>query len=332
MLRGAFIGFGNVAANGHLPGWLSSPAVEIVAATDGMPARREVFQAACPRARWFESADALLAEASLDFVDICTPPVSHEALILQALGAGFHVLCEKPLVTGPAEAVGAAAVRAGRVLHTVHNWLEAPICRRISALIAEGAVGAVRSLQWQTLRSRPAVALTAPGSANWRTDPALAGGGILVDHGWHALYCVLRWAGAAPTAIAARLETRRHKEWRLEDTAAVDLDFPAARGAIFLTWAAEERANRIEIEGERGRIHIEGESVILDTAAGERRWACPPALHEGSHHPDWFAGVAKGFLAAIGGGKANLGEALLCARLIALAQDSSAAGGERLAV
>jgi predicted dehydrogenase len=334
VLRGAFIGFGNVAANGHLPGWQANPEVEIVAATDGTPARREVLQTACPKARWFESADALLAAGTqLDFVDICTPPGSHEALIRLALDAGLHVLCEKPLVTGPAGGVAAAAARAGRVLHTVHNWLEAPICRRISALIADGAIGAVRRVRWETLRSRPAVAVTTPGASNWRVDPALAGGGILVDHGWHALYCVLRWAGAAPGSVAARLETRRHREWPLEDTATVDLEFPAGHGRIFLTWAADERANRIEIEGERARIHIEGENVILENAAGERRWRCPPALSEGSHHPDWFAGVAADFLAAIaGGGKGNLDEALLCARLIALAQRSSAAGGERLAI
>jgi len=271
-----------------------------------------------------------LAEAQADFVDICTPPGSHETLILGALGAGCHVLCEKPLVTGSTEGVAAAAARTGRVLHCVHNWLEAPVCRRISTLVADGAVGAVRSLQWQTLRSRPAVSV---GSANWRTDPALAGGGILVDHGWHALYCVLRWAGAAPTSVAARLETRRHREWPIEDTATIELESPAWRARIYLTWAADERCNGIEIEGERGRIHVEGETVILAASAGERRWTCPPALSEGSHHPDWFAGVAMDFLCAIrSGGKGNLPESLLCARLISLAQRSSAAGGARLTV
>ena len=262
-MRGAFIGFGNVAAHGHLPGWLANPEVEIVAAADGAPSRRAIFEAACPKARWFESPEDLLAEMPFDFVDICTPPGSHEALILLALGAGRHVLCEKPLVTGPADRVAAAAARAGRVLHTVHNWLEAPICRRISALIGEGAIGAVHSVQWQTLRTRPAVAVASPGGANWRVVPAEAGGGILVDHGWHALYCVLHWAGAAPETIVARLDTRRHHEWPIEDTATIDLELPAWRARIYLTWASDERCNKIELEGERGRIHVEGETVIL---------------------------------------------------------------------
>ncbi len=198
VLRGAFIGFGNVAASGHLPGWLSRDDVRIVAATDALPERREAFARACPEGRWYGSFENLLSGETLDFVDVCTPPGSHAALIKRALDAGLHVLCEKPLVTqmADAEAVAAASARAGRVVHVVHNWLHAPVCLKISALIAEGAIGAVRSVSWRTLRTQPAVAATSEGGQNWRVDPAMAGGGILFDHGWHALYCVARWAGA----------------------------------------------------------------------------------------------------------------------------------------
>ena len=75
------------------------------------------------------------------------------------------------------------------------------------------------------------------------------------------------------------------------------------------------------------------ESVFLRTASGERCWPCPAPLSEGSHHPDWFAGVADDFCAAVSVcGKDNLDEALLCARVIDLAQRSSAAGGIRLSL
>jgi predicted dehydrogenase len=333
LLRGAFIGFGNVAAKGHLPGWQSRNDVEIVAAADTAAVRREAFVAACPDGRWYDTVSDLLAGETLDFVDICTPPGSHAALIKQALNADLHILCEKPLVTRmeDALAVDAAAARAGRVVHTVHNWLEAPICRKISALIAEGAIGALRSIRWRTLRTAPAAAAAHDRGANWRVDPAMAGGGILFDHGWHALYCIIRWAGAAPRGVSAVLETRRFHEWPLEDTAALTLDLPAGSGHIYLTWAADERANHIELEGDLGGIRIAGDSVLVRSSRGERRWACPPSLSEGSQHPDWFAGVAEAFCAAVAGGnKGNLDEALICARLIDLARRSSAAGGTRL--
>ena len=335
MLKGAFIGFGNVAANGHLPGWRVCADARIVAATDAAASRREAFLAACPDGRWHETVDDLLSCKELDFVDICAPPGSHAALIEQALAAGLHVLSEKPLVTQVEDAnhLAAAASRAGRVLHTVHNWLEAPICRKISALVDEGAIGAVRSVRWRTLRTQPAIAVSADGVTNWRVDPAMAGGGILFDHGWHALYCIMRWAGA-PSGVAARLETRRFHEHPLEDTASVDVDTRAGVSTIFLTWAADERANTIEIDGDQGEIRATGHDVILKSlGAQERRWSCPPALSEGSHHPDWFGGVTADFLsAATCGGKGNLDEAILCARLIDAAQRSSAAGGVRLSL
>lgn len=332
MLRGAFIGFGNVAAKGHLPGWQSRNDVGIVAATDAFAARREVFLGACPEGRWYESVDDLLSGETLDFVDICTPPGSHATLIKRALDSGLHVLCEKPLVTRveDAQIVAAAAARAGHIVHTVHNWLKAPICLKISALIAEGAIGTVRSVRWRTLRTQPAVAFTPDGGKNWRVDPAIAGGGILFDHGWHALYCILRWAGV-PRGITAQLETRRFHEWPLEDTATLTLDLTSGSGHIYLSWAANERSNHIEIEGEQGHINIVNDSVVVSSNSMERRWSCPPSLSEGSHHPDWFVGVVEDFrIAATGGGKGNLDEAILCAQLIDLAQRSSAAGGARL--
>ena len=332
MLRGAFIGFGNVAAKGHLPGWQARNDVGVVAATDAFAARREAFLGACPEGRWYESVDDLLSGETLDFVDICTPPGSHATLIKRALDSGLHVLCEKPLVTRvkDAQIVAAAAARTGRIVHTVHNWLKAPICLKISALIAEGAIGAVRSVSWRTLRTQPAVAFTPDGGKNWRVDPAIAGGGILFDHGWHALYCILRWAGV-PRGITAQLETRRFHEWPLEDTATLTLDLTSGSGHIYLTWAANERSNYIDIEGEQGHINVVNDSVVVSWNSTERRWSCPPSLSEGSHHPDWFVGVVEDFrIAATGGGKGNLDEAILCAQLIDLAQRSSAAGGARV--
>ena len=163
-------------------------------------------------------------------------------------------------------------------------------------------------MHWRTLRTQPAITAGPAGVANWRVDPRLAGGGILFDHGWHALYCVARWAGV-PHAVSARLETRRFREWPLEDTATVDLETASGVSQIFLTWAAEKRLNEIEIEGEHGHIHLEGDtSFWLRARSGV---SCPPALSEGSHHPDWFDGVVDDFLRAVrGGGQGNLEEAV----------------------
>jgi len=139
--------------------------------------------------------------------------------------------------------------------------------------------------------------------------------------------------GAHPLTVAARLETRRHAAFAVEDTAAVRLAFPEATVDILLTWAADERGNRVELEGTEGRIELMGDTVVLSRGGVERRFTCPPALSDGSHHPEWFHQVADDFLACMAVGKVagNLAEAELCVEIVALARQSSERGGEPLA-
>jgi predicted dehydrogenase len=336
MLRGAVIGLGNVAILGHLPGWLGRPDVCIVAAADARPAQRAVCEARLAGARWYDSPEDLLAAEPLDFVDICTPPSSHAELILRALDRGLHVLCEKPLVSSPGDLrrVAAAAVSARRVLHTVHNWHHAPILRMAGDLIRQGEIGSVRRIVWETLRVKPAAAGDGH-DGNWRVDPAVAGGGVLTDHGWHVFYVLPAWVGARPTGVAARLETRRHTAFAVEDTASVRLRFPDASVDILLTWAADERRNRVAVDGADGRIELRDDTLVLETRGGLRHWPGLSALSDGSHHPDWFHKVADHFLAAVAGdapAEANLAEAALCAEIEHLARESSRRGGAEMTV
>jgi predicted dehydrogenase len=338
MLRGAVIGLGNVAIHGHLPGWLGRPDVRIAAAADSRPAQRAECEARLPGARWYDSPEDLMYREPLDFVDIATPPSSHAPLIRSALARGLHVLCEKPLVSSLADlrSVSAASASAGRVLHTVHNWHHAPILSLTADLIREGEIGRVRRIVWETLRVRPAAAV-AGSDGNWRVDPAVAGGGVLTDHGWHVFYVLPAWVGARPTSVGARLETRRHTAFAVEDTASVRLEFTHATADILLTWAADERRNRVEVDGTEGRIELHDDTLVLTGKGGERRWPGMPALSDGSHHPDWFHKVVGRFIGAVsavsggaGHAEANLAEAALCCEIEHLARESSRRGGVQL--
>ncbi len=335
MLRGAILGAGGVAVNGHLPSWRERRDVAIVAVADARPDRREAFAAVFPQARCYGSAEELLACEQLDFVDICTPPTSHAALCRAALQRSLHVLCEKPLVLTPEELRGLPALAAEkeRVLFTVHNWKHAPALLRMTELVRSRALGEIRHCRWETLRERPAAAVG--NSSNWRIGPAQSGGGILVDHGWHALYVVQAWLPSAPRTVAARLSTRKHREWPIEDTADLMLFHPSASAEVFLTWAADERANRIRLSGTLGQLVLDGgrlELFDVDGAATIEAWTLP-SLTEGSHHPDWFGGVIEEFLAEIADPRArghNLAEAAICANVLALARESNRRGGEPL--
>ena len=333
--RGALLGLGNVAVHGHLPGWLARRDCEIVAATDASPARQAECRERLPAARWHDSVATLLADERLDFVDICTPPSSHAALIEAALARGLHVLCEKPLVGAPEELARLAGLArsAGAVLHTVHNWHHAPLVRATDAVIRGGRIGQVREVAWQTLRTQPAAAAAGD---SWRVDPAIAGGGVLTDHGWHVSYVIPRWVGEAPVGVSARLETRRHHRFAVEDTATLRLHFTRAVADIVLTWAADSRENRAWVIGTAGRIDIEDDTLVIRAEGREERRPCPPALSDGSQHPDWFIAVADEFLARLEARPAapspNLDEAAVCVAIECLARESSRRGGERLAL
>jgi len=332
-LRGGVVGLGNVAVHGHLPGWRERADSVIVAASDASPARREACRIELPEARWHDSIESLLARDDLDFVDICTPPSSHAALIEAALGRSLHVLCEKPLVGSLAELdrLAAQARAAGLVLHTVHNWHHAPLVRATDAVIRAGRIGAVREVVWQTLRTQPAAAANGD---SWRVDPGIGGGGVLTDHGWHVSYVVPRWVGARPEAVSARLETRRHHRFAVEDTATVRLHFPEAVADIVLTWAADRRENQARVIGTAGRIEIEGDTLVVAAGGREERRPCPPPLSDGSAHPDWFTAVADEFIARVRGragrdAGSNLDEAAICIAVECGARESSRAGGRR---
>jgi predicted dehydrogenase len=327
-MRGALLGVGRVALHGHVPGWRERVDVKIVAAADSRPDGRNAFHKAFPEARWYDAATDLLGSEKIDFVDICTPPDTHAGLIRASLERFLHVLCEKPLVlrAGDLGPLAALAATRQRALVAVHNWLHAPALAKLTELVRAGDVGSIRRCRWQTLRTEPAA--SAADTDNWRVDPARSGGGILVDHGWHAFYVVNSWLGR-PRFVRAQLTKRRHHAFPTEDTALVDLDYETSAAEVFLTWAADERANRVEIEGTRGTLRLDGGRVSLQTAgAAEQLWEFP-SIAAGSHHPEWFRGVIDSFLTEAASTSArggSLDEAALCVTLVSLAQESSRLG------
>ncbi|MEP6802602.1 MAG: Gfo/Idh/MocA family oxidoreductase [Acidobacteriota bacterium] len=334
MWRGALIGAGHVALEGHLPGWMAREDVVITCAADPRSAARTAFAAAVPEAVWHDSLESLLASEPVDFLDICTPPDAHPTAIRSGLDRGLHVLCEKPLVLDRDELsrLTELSERRGRILASVHNWKHAPILAEATALLRSGAIGSPRNVDWEVWRLEPSISAGMTGAGNWRLDPARSGGGILVDHGWHAAYMVAGWIPGPLQAVSARLETRKHRRWPVEDTADVLLRFEGGQARLFLTWAGEERRNRITIEGTDGAMRLDGAVLEIQGRGAPRRIEYAESLSEGSHHPGWFAAVAESFVAAMSGGEASpsLREAAVCAEVIGLARESSRQGGRTI--
>jgi len=314
VLRGAIIGFGEVARNGHWPAYAKSGEVKIVAVVDRTGARRQVARELLPGVATFSTLEELAAGAEIDFIDICTPPALHGEPMLDALGKGWNVLCEKPLLLDLVELEQARnlARETGRAIVPVHNWKYAPIVRRATEMLRSGTIGQLRGVEIETLRIQDC-AVADPDHPNWRRDPAIAGGGVLMDHGWHAIYLARHWFGEAPSEVRASLH--RPTPEGVEDEATLTLSFPNGHAKIFLTWKADVRRNTMRLIGERGEIAIDDDTL----RSGSDSIRFESGLSAGSHHADWFAAMLPDVIASFrqpARALASFDEATLCLSLI----------------
>ena len=180
-LRGAIVGFGNVAVEGHLPAWRQHRQFTIVAVCDADEARLAMAAELLPTAKRYTSVEALLANERLDFVDVATPPSSHTAIVLAALAKRVHVLCEKPLTThwDECKQIRSAGSAARAVVFTTHNWKYAPIFRTAKRALRRGDIGVVSHLRLETIRTTPrAMRAMAARGASTQRDRAAASSSI----------------------------------------------------------------------------------------------------------------------------------------------------------
>lgn len=343
-LRGAIVGFGNVAAKGHWPALSGSPDVEIVAVADHSAARRDAARVLAPALRVYPSIEDLAAGETLDFVDIATPPSSHVPLAAFALGRGWHVLCEKPLTLEPAafDRLSACAEASGRVLFTMHNWKVAPIVEAAVAAVGAGRVGAVRHVDVLVFRNQPckgasdAAPVAGRTAGDWRQDRRAAGGGILVDHGWHNFYLVLNLVGGDPQTVCAFLTRPDEHPDSLDDSARVTVTFPGAEAFLHLTWRAPARRNVMIVYGDGGLLTIDDDRLVVASRGCEpEETRFPAALSAGSHHEDWFRALLPHFVAEVRDESrrgVNLREAAWCCALTDAAYRSAAEGGREMPV
>ena len=196
VLNGAIVGFGNVARHGHWPAYQQSRSLRIVALVDPHLSR----EAANHDLPVYPSITLAASDHRLDFVDICAPPASHAPLVLEALNLNLHAIVEKPLVltTDDFDVVARIALARSRIVLPVHNWRYAPALQQASATLHRGEIGALRSAEIDVWR--PAACGSADSPA-WRQNRAVAGGGIVLDHGWHAFYLMMEWFGGRPDTV-----------------------------------------------------------------------------------------------------------------------------------
>jgi len=152
------------------------------------------------------------AHERIDFVSIVTPNHVHFAVAQAFVEAGFHVVCDKPLVHTSAQAAAlvAAVKKQGTVFGVSYNYTGYPMVRQARAMVRAGELGALRKVVVEYNQGWLATALEAQGNkqAAWRSDPAKSGiAGAIGDIGSHAENLLTTVTGLEIEALCADLGT-----------------------------------------------------------------------------------------------------------------------------
>lgn len=199
---------------------------------------------------------AAVTATDVDAVVIGTPNALHHPQAMAALAAGKHVLVDKPMAMSVAEAdeIAAAAEAAGRTLLVGHMWRYRDEVIATRDRIAAGSVG-------RPVRTRGYGIHAGWGPSGWFTDPALAGGGALIDMGVHAIDTVRFLLGDPdPVRVEASVGTA-YGDYAVDDDAVVLIEWSnGVRSVVESGWWQPR------LDG------VEADTEVYGTAGYERIW------------------------------------------------------------
>ena len=201
------------------------------------------------------------ADERIDVVAMVTPNHVHYEVARAFVDAGFHVVCDKPLVHTGAQADDLAqrVAAQGTLFAVTYNYTGYPMVREARELVRTGAIGAVRKVVVEYHQGWLAGALESSDNkqSTWRTDPARGGpGGAMADIGSHAENLICAVTGLELESLCADL-TAFGAGRRLDDDASLLLRFVGgARGVMTASQIAAGNENdlRLRVMGERGML------------------------------------------------------------------------------
>lgn len=266
IVRVGLIGSGGISS-AHANGYLKhADKIRVVALADisesNLEARNKQLGGICAT---FSDWKAMLKKmgGEIDAVDICLPHHLHGPAILDAVAAGKHVLCEKPMCMSLQEAdTIVRAVRKARVTYmSAHNQLFIPAVEEAKRMITSGELGRIC---WIRSQDCFRAGRSAKGWG-WRARKKTQGGGELIDTGYHPSYRLLYLAGSKAVSVQASFG-RFWCEIEGEDTASVTVRFAnGAVGEIFTSWAfpLPSGSHAVHVIGEKGEIYGSGSELYF---------------------------------------------------------------------
>ena len=274
-LHWGIIGTGTRGAFTHIPALTEAPDSELIALCDVAQDRLSLAagKVAHPVATYGDY-QKLLDNPDINAVVIAVPNLLHREILLAALQAGKHVLCEKPAGASPEDAaqMETAANNAKTVVMFGMQYRNAPKSRKMAELVAGGHVGKPRYMVQNCSRGdwnlspnvwRYLDPKLGNEPVNWRFSHA-ASGGTLNEFSCHYLDLLHGYAGNLPTAVACAGGISVYKDGRdTWDHATVTLKYPGDLTAVHtLCLFGPSRAD-LQIIGDEGSIESVGDTFRL---------------------------------------------------------------------
>ena len=275
-LRVGVVGAGIGA--GYIAGFQTQPDVEVTAICARTTARMGDVAAKYSIPHAYTVYEEMLAREPLDIVAIATPNYLHHPMVLAALDAGKHVLCDKPLAMTAAQAAEMAArAESSRVKHFVpFTWRFVPASLYMKEIIDSGFLGELRH---SNVRFYVSGWGDPEGPMRWQYDADKAGSGALGNLGSHAIHLVEWWLGPIQR-VCSRLRTavsyRRSQDneeipIRVDDTCAIMGELEGGVPVVLdiSSVALVPRVNmEISLHGSEGSLLFQDDWGAGDAATG----------------------------------------------------------------
>jgi predicted dehydrogenase len=244
-----FAGLG-VAGKAMIDHLAKEPALRLAAVQDANLNLAAAVAAECASPWHGQRFEDMLVEPSVEVVVISTPNAFHVPQAQAALSAGKQVLVQKPLATSAAGASATMELAGAnrRLLFVDYSYRFLETVEQFRAALPEiGAVQSVSAAFHNVHGPRP--------GRDWFLNPALSGGGALIDLGVHMIDLVL-WALAPREARLEHAELRRRPGLQVEHMARLRLQFDGVPMNLAVSWDAPQPRTDIsvDIEGSRGRL------------------------------------------------------------------------------
>jgi predicted dehydrogenase len=202
----------------------------------------------CPS---FADPADLAALDGLEAVVVCTPPSTHPAVAQVFFDRGVHVLSEKPMAVDRhrARAMIEAADAAGVIFTMATKFRFCDDVNQAKALADDGSFGEIRLVE-NAFTSRVDM------SGRWNSDPAISGGGVLVDNGTHSVDLARHVVGPITEVLA--VELTRPAGFVVDDTARLFLRHEGGvESTVDLSWSIDKSlADFLRIYGTEGEARV----------------------------------------------------------------------------